>query len=521
MGLRINTNISSVTALRTLKINERNQSRSLERLSTGLRINRASDDPSGLVISEILRGQLRGLNQAVENSQNANNLMAVADSALANVADLLVGINESIIFALNTGGTSPDQISAEQDAVDNAISAIERVAATTRYGDLSLLNGTADFHVTSDRPNEIQNFKVRSLRFADAQLSRTISFTITQTPQRAEIVVADVSAAAGATIRITGPRGTTDVFLGSGAVASSMARAINTVADVTGVYASAGTGAAADIRLNSEGFGTDESLRLEIITGSLSGTATITTDTGTSVEAGPFTTGEVLFDRGREGIVTVDGRPYTGKGTDFSILATGINVEFQLNEDLIGSTIIAGAAFSLTIANTGLGFQLTDVPRSSENLPVGIESMSSASLGIARMRDKIDEAGSNTLSPNLVTTSIYHGGYLNTIQTGGGNDLFQDPKNALNISRAALEQVSNLRAFLGATRAYTVEPNIDTLGVSIENLTSALSDLRDLDFAEETANFVRSQILFQSGVGVLSSANAVPQSVLQLLGVGA
>ena len=114
MGLRINTNISAVTALRTLKINERSQATSLERLSTGLRINRASDDPSGLVISEIIRAQLVGLKQAVENSQNASNLVSVADAALGNISDLLVGINESIIFALNTGGTSPDQIEAEQ-----------------------------------------------------------------------------------------------------------------------------------------------------------------------------------------------------------------------------------------------------------------------------------------------------------------------------------------------------------------------------------------------------------------------
>ena len=103
MALRINTNISSITALRNLQAADRAQQKSLERLSTGLRINRASDDPSGLVISEQLRAQIRGIKQALENSQNASNLISTTEAALNEVSSLLLGIRESILFALNTG----------------------------------------------------------------------------------------------------------------------------------------------------------------------------------------------------------------------------------------------------------------------------------------------------------------------------------------------------------------------------------------------------------------------------------
>ncbi|MDQ7781147.1 MAG: flagellin, partial [Planctomycetota bacterium] len=130
MGLRINTNIPSLRAIRNLRINDWRQQLSLERLSTGLRINRASDDPSGLVISELLRSQIRGLKQAAENTQNANNMIAVADNALDEASTLLAGIKESIVFALSTGGTSTEQLLAEQSSIDNAINAINRIAET-------------------------------------------------------------------------------------------------------------------------------------------------------------------------------------------------------------------------------------------------------------------------------------------------------------------------------------------------------------------------------------------------------
>ena len=134
MGLRVNTNASAVTALRNLRLSDAAQSKSLERLSTGLRINRASDDPSGLVISEQLRAQVKSLGQALENTQNASNLIGTAEAALAEVSKLLIDIRESALFALNTGGTSQEQVEAEQDAVDAAIGAIDRIAASTRFG---------------------------------------------------------------------------------------------------------------------------------------------------------------------------------------------------------------------------------------------------------------------------------------------------------------------------------------------------------------------------------------------------
>ena len=132
MGLRINTNIQSLTAVRLLRETDRSLSTSLERLSTGLRINRAADDPSGLVISEQLRAQISSLKQATENASFASNLLNTAEAALNEVSSLLIQIRESAVFALNTGGASVEQIDAEQDSVDQALEAIDRIASTFR-----------------------------------------------------------------------------------------------------------------------------------------------------------------------------------------------------------------------------------------------------------------------------------------------------------------------------------------------------------------------------------------------------
>jgi len=141
MGLRINTNVNAIGALTSLQETDRELSRSLERLSSGLRINRASDDPAGLVVSEQFRAQISSLRQAVENTQFSSNLIGTAEAALQEVSDLLIDVRDSVIFAKNTGGVSAEQIAAEQDSVDSAVAAIDRIAATTRFGRSDLLNG--------------------------------------------------------------------------------------------------------------------------------------------------------------------------------------------------------------------------------------------------------------------------------------------------------------------------------------------------------------------------------------------
>ncbi len=510
MGLRINTNTGTLTALRTLKVNDRNQVTSLERLSTGLRINRASDDPAGLVISELLRGQLSALKQAVENTENSTGLVSVADAALEKVSDLLVSMKESLVFAMNSGSISSEQLQAEQDSMDAAVNAIDRIAATTRYGSKNLLNGSVEFVTTGTLPDQLDDIRVRTVVFPQGSTTRTLTVTTRATPERGSIVLTSVSAAQDTTIRISGPRGTADIRIADGAIASGIARAVNSVAAFTGVYASGSVAATGRVGFFTEEFGTGNIVRVEIVEGMVSGSSLINGVTTT----GPFSAGSVFFDTGANGSIDFNGQRYIGVGREFTVLSTDANFTFRLDPELI--PIASGTNLSFSVANTGFRFQINERGLPTDSLQVGIMGITASQLGRSVTDDIIGRAilGGRTPASGAVVTT---GGFLNSLITGGTNSLSNNPQNATNIVEAGIRQVSSVRAFLGAVIKDILQPNFDALNVHIQELTKAESTIRDLDFAEETSKFLRTQVVFQANLSVMASANQIPQSVLGLL----
>ena len=142
---RINTNVAALQAGRNLASSQRALQLSLERLSTGLRINRGADDPAGLIISENLRSEIEAVGQAISNSQRASNVIATTEGALNEVAALLNDIQSLIIEAANEGAVSQAEIEANQLQIDKAIDSITRIANTATFGGLKLLNGSLDY----------------------------------------------------------------------------------------------------------------------------------------------------------------------------------------------------------------------------------------------------------------------------------------------------------------------------------------------------------------------------------------
>jgi len=148
MALRINHNIAAINTQRNLQRTTFDLSKSLQKLSSGFRINTAADDPAGLVISEQLRAQVGGLQAAVRNSQEAANLIGITEGALQEINDTLVSIRALTLHAANTGVVGADQIAADQAEVDNAVNSIQRIAETTRYaGDRIFTGSNRNFHV--------------------------------------------------------------------------------------------------------------------------------------------------------------------------------------------------------------------------------------------------------------------------------------------------------------------------------------------------------------------------------------
>lgn len=487
MGLRINTNVATVTALRNLEKTDKQQLRSLERLSTGLRINRASDDPSGLVISEQLRAEIGSLRQAVENSEFASNLIGTAEAALSEINELLTRIRQSAIFALNTGGTSREQVAAEQDSVDSAIAAIERIANTSRFASTQLLNGASGFRILSQDTGLLE-VNPTSLVFDQTSSSTTYTVNVSSPGAQASILASGgtgtVASGGPVTLRLTGPLGTQDLVLASGAGMGDLRSAVNMLRGSTGVYASGSS-------IYSEMFGSRVRISLEQVGG-----------TGTFTGAGGAITkiGDKVAASGSDAVANINGAAFSADGNLLSVTSTMFvgTIELTPNYTPAGSY---PAAFQFSVERSGLLFQLNTEETVGDQHIIGLPNVTTAFLGTVERT-----IGGKTI-----------GGFLNSVRAGGTNDLFNNPGNAVSIVDAAINDISDIRAYLGAFVNDTIDPNISSLNIAIENLVASESEIRDLDFASETAEFTRAQILFQAGTSVLAQANLIPQSVLRLL----
>ncbi len=489
MALRINTNSTAISALNSLSQTDKLQAKTLERLSTGLRINRASDDPSGFVVSEKLRAQVSSIEQAVENSQNASNLIGTAEAALNEVNNLLIQVRDSIVFSLNSN--SDEQVAAEQDAVDNAIATIDRIAQTTRFANRKLLDGSSEISTASSFGSGVRGISVQNAQFAGVS-SVSLSVEVQSVASRAGDVFASGasalafrSATANSVLRLTGTKGTVDVSLASGAGSAAFGSAVNAFTGVTGVYASAG-------KLYSVDFGSDETVSVEVVSGSFNIGGGDTSYTTSSAK---------VSDSGTDASARING-----------VLAAANGNELNFNSDFFTGTItlVDGASSSsatgFKLQKSGLSFQLNTENDVSSRERIGIRNISSSTLGVT----------SRTL-PGQGAQTITIDGFLSTIKAGGSNDLSTDAENALRIVDKAIDQVTDTRAYLGAFQKQTIESNISSLTIAQENLSASLSDIRDLDFAKETAELTRTQILFQAGTSVLAQANQLPQAVLALL----
>lgn len=482
MGLRINTNLPATRAVRLLQGSDKMLSRSLERLSTGLRINRASDDPSGLVISEQLRAQINSLEQASENAQNAANLLNTTEAALNEVNSILVQLRESAIYALNTGGASIEQINAEQDSVDQALEAIDRVASTTRFATRHLLNGASAFNVRS-QSSAITDLEPISVTFDKRSSETSFSLVVTQGASQATLSAVGasgvVASGGSVTLRITGGLGTEDITIPSGSTSAVLDDSINLLRGATGVYMSGG-------QLFSDEFGSESLIRLQKVggAGAFSGAG------GALVNDGDFTD-----DFGVDVSATLNGVPTRADGNNLTVVSNIFTGSIRMEE------LSAASNYTFTIRNSGLLFQLSDQAEVTDQAIIGLPSIYS-----------------NVLGRQVTTTGgVDKYGFLSSLSSGELNDLRNDPGNALRIIDTAIDQVTKSRAYLGAFTNNNIEPALRQLSVHLENLSASESTLRDLDFAEETAELTRTQVLYQAGLSVIAQANAIPQGVIQLL----
>src|SRR3954447_24442337 len=233
---RINTNVSSLTAQRGLGRSQKNLSETLQRLSSGLRINRGADEPAGLIASEGLRSEISGITQAIDNSSRASNVISTAEGSLSEVASLLLNVKNLIVQAANTGALSPDEIAANQLQVDSAVESITRISNTTTFAGLHLLNGNLDYVTSGVHQSAVQALHIHQANFGTGT-SIPVQIDVVTSGRTADLQFRNSSITSSVTLELTGNEGVQVLTFTSGTAASAIAFAVNRISDSTGVSA--------------------------------------------------------------------------------------------------------------------------------------------------------------------------------------------------------------------------------------------------------------------------------------------
>ena len=465
---RINTNVPSLIAQTNLARSNADLQTSLNRLSTGLRINSGKDDPAGLIASEALRSDIVGIQKAISNTQQANELVATAEGALGQISKLLNDIRGLVTEAANTGALSADQIAANQLQVDSSLQAIDRIAGTTSFQGKKLLDGSLGFTTSS-----VSSANIASLDVQQAILpsSGSLALTLTVSTAAAKASITGPAAALGAqaVVEIAGSKGAEVFTFGAGTTVAQIVSAVNLVANSIGVDAAVVAGAAT---FTSQDYGSDAFVEIKAISGTFTGSGT--RNTGTNVAG------------------IVNGYAFTGKGLDVSLNSGTLNLKASLTTAF--GTVAGSTAFNVT--GGGATFQLGPDVFATQQVRIGLLSVNSAELGAAI-------SGTQR--------------YLFELKSGQAAALATDPSTAFQVVDKAIDKISSLRGRLGALQRTQFDTNIASLNDTLSNITEAESQIRDADFASETAKLTRAQILVQSGTSVLSISNQRPQQVLALL----
>ncbi|MEM9752399.1 MAG: flagellin [Planctomycetota bacterium] len=497
---RINTNVSSLLSQRVLGQNNATLNKSLERLSTGLRINRGADDPAGLIASEALRSQQASISAAIGNAERADQVANIAEGGLQEVNSLLLEVQSLVGQSANDAGLSDDEKEANQLQIDSILQTIDRIAQTTSFQGTKLLNGTYDFQVTGQAATvEDARINAAKIDFGD---TRDVDVLVTQSAQQAGFFLSIGATALDLTdadslftIDVAGQDGSRQFSFGSGTTLADAADAINTFTDVTGVSAAnSGNG----IRLDSVNFGSDAFVSVQVADdGGESGSINILSANNTNVlgAAGSATAFSAattpVRDEGQDVGAVINGVSATASGKTARIATDFLDVEIDLTT---AGSQATGNINALTIQGGGATFNL------GPNVDIG--NQVSIGLGNVAVRNLGNETN----------------GFLDSLGAGKGNNVVDgDLGAAQKIVNDAIAQVSGLRGRIGAFQKNTVGATIRSLGVALENTAAAESAIRDTDFASETAELTRAQILQQASTQVLGIANSQPQSALSLL----
>ena len=477
MAMTINTNIQSLNAQRNLGTSQSSLSTSMQRLSSGLRINSAKDDAAGLAIAERMTSQIRGLNQAQRNANDGVSLMQTAEGALGTIGNNLQRIRELAVQSSNATNSSTDR-AALQKEVTQLKEEIDRVATTTSFNGTKLLDNSFNAQKFQVGANAGESITVNAI--ADARTTSLGSYRGVDTGALAVAAsTAEASAAAAAKTIVVG--GTTYNLGSIGNDAKAIASAIN-AQNIPGMKATASETSVASTATttNTTGAGT-ASFVLNGTTINVNATTSAATNRASAMA-------EINKVSAATGVRAED----DGNGLKL-LAADGRNIDV--------SAITLGTAVATTLSDFGLAAGTT-----AGKLSVAYDAPDAVNGSVSFTGFAAGSGFGTAKAIGTIGTSVA----AVDISTADKAEV------AIKSMDAALKSVNSARADLGAMQN-RFESVVSNLNVNSENLSASKSRITDADFAAETANLSRSQILQQAGTAMVAQANQLPQGVLSLL----
>jgi len=558
----INTNIASLNAQRNLNTSQSSLATSLQRLSSGLRINSAKDDAAGLAISQRMTAQIRGLDQANRNANDGVSLAQTAEAALSSSGDILLRIRELAIQAGNGTNTASDRAALNSE-VQSLTQELQRIATTTEFNGRKVIDGSfasLNFQVGANANQTISiisgNFQTNA--YGNNRIGAMAAYTnggVGDLTVGTKGSVNAASSAYGDALLLAGGSG--DSSSVNGATSSSSF----TISTSSGIYsafyrkgASAEEIAAAVNRLDS---GVKATALTEVVLGDGAGSAS----TGVNFAQNTSYTFRISADNTSAAGSAPSSYTTISFKTGGSDNASVVNSSDQLNAAAQAFNDAAGkTGFTAQVIQTDNGdWGIKLANQAGKDLRIDNGSASTVSVSDISVLDgdstnTVSRLSSSTLSSDTSSSWTAGSGYwftgrvvfdstkafsfittVNDVFGGGGSvgtsgtygsqlqttdtldvSTYDSSQRTLATVDSALAAITDQRARYGAIQA-RFESTISNLSAASENLSASRSRIQDTDFAKETTNLARSQILQQAGMAMLAQANQLSQNVLSLL----
>jgi len=504
MSLRINHNVSALNSHRNLAANQTRMARTLERLSSGLKINRASDGPASLVISEQMRAQITGLNQAVDNSETAVSMIQTTEANMSEIANLLTSIRQLAIHASNEGVNDEVMLEADQKEIDNALETINRISSQAQFGNKRLLDGSRGASGTTTGAN--LEFVGATLETGDSRESGfdvKITQAATKSTIQGQTALTNEIIGAGEQLTIIERGKMATYTTNADDTAQTAVQNLRSQIARNGLSVDVGLLEDGRIEVNHKDNGSD--YRFQV----MSSTAGVLSQEGGQIE---------MTEAGLDVKGTINGESAVGKGQ----VLTGVK----------GAACVDGLSVRFYGEGRDLGIPPGCVVADMEELVEGepaqpqpeitTDGVSAGRVFVAQnsMRFQVGANRGQTVGISVQTTNpeglargiANQSGFESLAQADVRN--FQGAQDTIKLVDSAINQVAADRGALGAFQKNTLESNLANLRVATENLVSSESIIRDVDMAKEMAEFTRNQIMSESATAMLAQANQIPATVL-------